>query len=96
MAQRAFDGQEGLALEVETLHQVISALKAQLRQRQIQRLSRGEWAPETGFVWADLLNSLERVSAHCADLARWGREEQLSGDDWDSLGQCAARYRLPE
>ena len=33
------------------------------------RLQRGECSVEAGFVWSDLLTSLERVAGHCSNIA---------------------------
>ena len=58
-----------LARQVEPLEQVVDALKEQLRNRHILRLQKGECTIELGFVWSDLLTSLERVADHCSNIA---------------------------
>ena len=55
--------------EVEALEQVIDGLKEQLRTRHILRLQKGECQVETGFVWSDLLTSLERAADHSSNIA---------------------------
>ncbi len=57
------------ARKVEPLEQVIDVLHNQLRSRQVLRLQRGECTIEDGFVWTDLLTSMERVSDHCSNIA---------------------------
>ena len=57
------------AYQVEPLEQVIDDLKEQLRVRHIQRLQQGICSIETGFVWSDLLNGLERTGDHCSNIA---------------------------
>ena len=57
------------AYKVEPLEEVIDNLKEQMRTRHILRLQQGSCSIETGFVWSDLLTSLERVSDHCSNLA---------------------------
>lgn len=59
------------ALKVEPLEQVIDTLKEQLRSRHIYRLQNGECTIDAGFIWSDLLTSLERTSDHCSNIA-WG------------------------
>ena len=59
----------GLASAVEPLEEVIDTLKDQLRTRHILRLQKGECTIELGFVWSDLLTSLERVADHCSNIA---------------------------
>ena len=57
------------AASVEPLEQVIDHLKTTLRNRHIARLKKGECSVEAGFVWADLLTSMERASDHCSNIA---------------------------
>ncbi len=58
-----------LAHKVEPLEEVVDTLKEQLRTRHILRLQKGECTIELGFVWSDLLTSLERVADHCSNIA---------------------------
>ena len=70
MSFRAFQENDlQLAYQVEPLEQVIDDLKEQLRVRHIQRLQQGICSIETGFVWSDLLNGLERTGDHCSNIA---------------------------
>jgi phosphate:Na+ symporter len=57
------------ASKVEPLEQVIDYLKEQLRTRHILRLQQGDCTMDAGFVWSDLLTSLERTSDHCSNIA---------------------------
>lgn len=57
------------ARSVEPLEQVVDILKEKLRDGHIARLKNGECSIEAGFIWADLLTSLERVAEHCSDIA---------------------------
>ena len=57
------------ARQVEPLEQVVDALRGQLRSRHVLRLQRGECSIEAGFVWNDLITSLERVSDYCSNIA---------------------------
>ena len=57
------------AMQVEPLEQVIDDLKEALRVRHIQRLQQGQCSIETGFIWSDLLNGLERTGDHCSNIA---------------------------
>ncbi len=54
---------------VEPLEQVIDELKETLRTRHILRLQQGECTISAGFIWADLLTDLERISDHCSNIA---------------------------
>ena len=57
------------AYRVEPLEEVIDDLKEQMRTRHILRLQQGACSIQTGFIWSDLLNSLERTSDHCSNIA---------------------------
>ena len=57
------------AFRVEPLKEVVDGLKEQLRTRHILRLQKGECQVETGFVWSDLLTSLERAADHSSNIA---------------------------
>ncbi len=57
------------AAVVESLEEVVDDLKDVLRTRHIKRLQQGGCSIEVGFVWADLLTNLERISDHCSNIA---------------------------
>ena len=65
LAQRDLE----LAYRVEPLEEVIDSLKEQMRTRHILRMQQGTCTIEAGFVWSDLLTSLERASDHCSNIA---------------------------
>jgi len=57
------------AYRVEPLEEVIDDLKEHMRTHHILRLQQGACSIETGFIWSDLLTSLERIGDHCSNLA---------------------------
>ncbi len=57
------------AANIEPLEEVIDTLKVQLRANHIQRMQKGDCSIEAGFVWADIITNLERVSDHCSNIA---------------------------
>ena len=63
------DNNLDLAFQVEPLEQVIDDLKEKLRVHHILRLQQGSCSIETGFIWSDLLNALERIGDHCSNIA---------------------------
>lgn len=70
LAIAAFAGNDvDVASKVEPLEQVVDNLKELLRMRHILRLQKGECSINTGFVLADVLTNLERVSDHCSNIA---------------------------
>jgi len=70
LALSAFaDGSLEAAVNVEPLEQIIDRLKEVLRTGHIQRLQKGLCSIETGFIWSDILTTLERTSDHCSNIA---------------------------
>lgn len=57
------------AVMVEPLEQVVDHLKDQIRLQHTLRLQKNECTIEHGFVLADILTNLERVSDHCSNIA---------------------------
>ena len=58
-----------LAKNVEPLEDVIDQLRSDLKTRHIERLRNGKCTIELGFIFTDLLTSLERISDHCSNIA---------------------------
>ncbi len=58
-----------LASKVEPLEQVIDGLIATTNARHIERLKAGKCTIELGFILADVLNSCQRASDHCSNIA---------------------------
>ena len=58
-----------LAAKVEPLEQVIDRLRDKIKESHIKRLINGECTIELGFVFTDLITSIERVSDHCSNIA---------------------------
>ena len=70
LALEAFrDNNVETAFSIESLEEVIDGLKDSLRDSHILRLQQSSCSIEAGFVWADLLTNLERVSDHSSNIA---------------------------
>lgn len=70
LALKAFENNNlDTAFDIDPLEEIINKLKARLRANHKLRLQKGACSIETGFVWADLLTNLERVSDHCSNIA---------------------------
>jgi len=54
---------------VEPLEQVIDTLVFEAKSRHITRLQNNECTIKQGFVFSDILTSVERVSDHCSNIA---------------------------
>lgn len=66
----AFSGGNANAVyAISPLEQVIDSLKETMRTNHILRLQQGGCTIDLGFIWSDLLTSLERVSDHCSNIA---------------------------
>ena len=57
------------AANIEPLEEVMDFLKAELKDRHVKRLTKGECTIELGFVLNDLVTNYERVSDHCSNIA---------------------------
>ena len=44
-------------------------MEDEMRERHIQRLSRGKCGPESGVIFLDILSNLERISDHATNIA---------------------------
>ncbi len=70
LAQQALAEEDiDLALHVEPLEEVISTMLEGMKLRHIRRLQNGVCTLEMGFIINDIINNLERVAAHCSNVA---------------------------
>ncbi len=70
LSYRAFSEEDLVsARKTEPLEQLVDKMKEELRTRHFLRLQKGECSVAAGFVWADLLTNLERVSDHCSNIS---------------------------
>ncbi len=66
----AFENDDiALARQVEPLEEVIDILVEKLRDGHIKRLKDGICSIDTGVVFLDVLNNVERISDHCSNVA---------------------------
>jgi phosphate:Na+ symporter len=57
------------AKKVEPLRQVIRMLCGELKTRHISRMQKGKCDMEHSFAFNDMLNNLDRIAAHCSNVA---------------------------
>lgn len=70
LALRAFrDKDMQAAVMVEPLEQVVDHMRDYIKRQHISRLQNQKCTIEMGFVLADLLTNLERISDHCSNIA---------------------------
>lgn len=67
-----------LAGKVKPLEEIINTMAKNLKIGHIQRVQAGQCTLELGFIFNDLLNNFERVSAHCSNIAITVLESQDS------------------
>ncbi len=58
-----------LAKQVEPLRQVVRILCGDLKTRHIARMQKGKCDMEHGFAFNDMINNLDRIAAHCSNVA---------------------------
>ena len=67
-----------LAGKVKPLEEIIGVMAKELKNGHVQRVQTGQCTLSLGFVFNDLLNNFERVSAHCSNIAITVLESQDS------------------
>jgi len=84
ITRQAFDGKDSdQADQVEPLEEVIDSMIEALKTHHIRRMTRGECDVYTGIQYENMLNSLERISDQCSDLAVF----IISMNDTSIIGQ---------
>lgn len=87
---------EQLARTIEPLEEVIDNMIAEIKNRQIKRLQDGIATIQIGYVLSDLLNNLERISDHCANVAVAIIETELSVFDQHDYVEKMKRSSNPQ
>lgn len=57
------------AREVEPLEEAVDKLKKDLKNMHLKRVEEGSCSVDQGFLYLDLVSSMEHIADHCADLA---------------------------
>ena len=58
-----------MAAKIEPLRELIGILCNDLKNRHVTRLREGKCEYKQGFAFNDLLTNLERIAAHCSNIA---------------------------
>lgn len=61
---------------VSEYEEMVDKLEDELREKHIQRLSKGKCVPENGVIFLDIMSNLERVSDHAFNIAGYLESEQ--------------------
>ena len=62
--------------ETEKYEDKVDALEEELREKHIQRLSKGKCVPESGVIFLDIISNLERISDHASNIAGYVASEK--------------------
>ena len=100
------------ARNVEPMEEVVDSLGMEMKKRHVERLRAGVCSMEAGLILSDIINSYNRVAAHCSNVAV-GLIEIQSGEldkhgyftltdkesaPWfrDEMIRLSETYKLPE
>lgn len=85
LTNEAFENNDlKIARKVEPLEEVIDVLVERLRDQHILRLKDGVCSIDTGVVFLDVLNNVERISDHCSNVAARLIGMEVDSEDYDS------------
>ena len=65
----------GAVRRVNKLEDKVDMLEDELREKHIDRLTRGECNPQSGIAFLDIISNLERVSDHATNIAGYVKNE---------------------
>ena len=55
--------------EIVTLEDQVDEKERELQKKHVERLTKGEWSPEAGMIFSDIVSGLERVADHATNIA---------------------------
>lgn len=84
------------ALKVKPLALLVTVLCEELKLRHVTRLSHGECGLEQGTVFNDLLNSMDRIAAHCSSVAIAVVKQEGMDSDMHIQSSAARDFRNGE
>ncbi len=70
------DGNKVASQHVEEFEERVDTMEMEMRERHIQRLSKGKCEPESGVIFLDILSNLERISDHACNIAGYVAAEK--------------------
>ncbi|HCO29230.1 MAG TPA: Na/Pi cotransporter, partial [Lachnospiraceae bacterium] len=63
---------------VAKLEEDVDNLEEELREKHIERLSKGECEAQAGVIFLDIISNLERISDHAQNIAGYVRDEKMA------------------
>lgn len=67
---------QAAVIEVGFLEEKVDKLEAELRDKHIQRLTKGKCVPESGVLFLEIMSNLERMSDHASNVASYIEEKK--------------------
>ena len=69
--QAVATGNKGMIQDITDYEEVVDAMELELRDRHVDRLSRGECRVESGAIFLDIISNLERVADHAMNIVEY-------------------------
>ena len=66
--QAVASGNKGMIQDITDYEEVVDAMELELRDRHVERLSRGECRVESGAIFLDIISNLERIADHAMNI----------------------------
>lgn len=95
LTDTAFENNDvNIAAQVEPMEEIMDIMVEYLRKQHIKRLKDGVCSIDTGVIFLDVLNNVERISDHCSNIAA-RIIGTASGEDYDSHTLKAIMHHNP-
>ncbi|MBQ3390348.1 MAG: Na/Pi cotransporter family protein [Firmicutes bacterium] len=69
--QAVASGNKGMIQDITDYEEVVDAMELELRDRHVERLSRGECRVESGAIFLDIISNLERIADHAMNIVEY-------------------------
>lgn len=73
------EGSKEASAKVDIFEANVDRMEEEMREKHINRLSKGKCEPESGVVFLDILSNLERISDHACNIAGYVTAEHSQG-----------------
>ena len=69
--QAVASGNKGMIQDITDYEEVVDAMELELRDRHVERLSRGDCRVESGAIFLDIISNLERIADHAMNIVEY-------------------------
>ncbi len=87
---------DSIALKVEPLEELISAMCESVKENHVARLQAGICTVQSGISLVECLTSFERIAAYCSNIALHVIEKHTSGSGFDMHGYAKEMHASSE